>query len=151
MVTTTTEKKKSDSSIQTFYINLARRQISHFALGKELCLTCRDLVEMQQVAGRAYVLLGVSELPVVQAVWITLPASCAYFADAATHASWDPQECLKFRGLARSTHLMISYLILPKGVILGKCENTLPSYINRCIVTETHFKYLRGFILLTYV
>ena len=71
--------------------------------------------------------------------------------DAATHASWSPQECLKFRGLARHTHLMLAYLILPKGVILGKCENTLPSYINRCIVTETHFKYLRGFILLTYI
>lgn len=46
--------------------------------------------------------LGVFKLPAEQAVWILVPALCAYFTDAASHASWGPQEHLKFRGLAKA-------------------------------------------------
>lgn len=59
-------------------------------------------MKIQQEAGRASSLLGIFKLPAEQTVWNTLPASLAYFTDAASHASWSPQECLKFRGLAKT-------------------------------------------------
>lgn len=111
--------------------------------------SCRDIASSWQsvcFAGCLWVSCGAGSLNHPPSLLCIFYRCCS----RKIHTSWSPQKCLKFRGLARHTHLMLSHLILPKGVILGKCENTLPSYINRCIVTETHFKYLRGFILLTY-
>lgn len=125
----------------------------YFTLGERLSLAWKDPVECGDTASSWQTVFSVGYL------CITYRAGCldhfsrlmCIFYRCSFTSFLRSSGVFDIQSLAKKTHLMLSYLILPKGVILWKCENTLPNYINRCIVTETHFKYLREFILLTYI
>lgn len=141
----------SDSSIHSIYINLAQKQLPQPYPGgwalPSLQRSGGDTAsgwQSKQSAGCLWVTCRAG-------VWITHSGWCTYFTDASSRASGVPRSFKDSEAWQSQAQLGLSYLILPKGMVLWKCENTLASNINRCIVTETHFKYQRGFILLTHI
>lgn len=150
-VVITKKKKKSDIQFIIFTQTWQRGQISPFhagwgtALPPEIWWRC-----IKELAVSVLCWVSLSYLRCQRSGSFSQP--CAHILEMLAHilpgvlrSLWNSE------AWQSHAHLMLSYFIFPKGVILWKCENTLPSYINRCIVTETHFKYLWGFTLLTYI